>query len=308
MTISENKTDALFKEINFNSDCRAIAQYIVQKFANYDIEKAKKTALNLMKNQKYSKEAILNGEADEIIAKMAYIQLIEDNSVRKKDEQILEIKLKSKKESISGIDMKNLIAIILGLSITVTALGIAYNNKMNEALMSNVGHKIEMLTSDVSLPDNRYSFNELSANKIISLCINDPNLFDVAIYNAYYNNATNRINNITKVWDFLQNKLANDDAFSPIYAKMANKTFLDYVLNMLIETGKVEISSKEYEKYVEVIKDYNNNLSFEKVDRTRRRDLVEMMEKYKELGLSLYKSSKNKINEIVETQSTGGRK
>ena len=67
--MANNKTNILFEKINFNSDCRHVAEYIINKFPVFDLEKAMKLAKYLMLEKNYSKIAILNGEADKFLVK-----------------------------------------------------------------------------------------------------------------------------------------------------------------------------------------------------------------------------------------------
>ncbi len=307
--MANNKTDTLFEKINFNSDCRNVAEYIVKKFADFDLEKAMQIAKYLMIEEKYSREAILNGEADKFLEKRSKIQQIVNNSVRQENENIIEVKLRTKKEKISKKDVQKLAGIMATLILITSVLGVTYTDRMNEALVRNTSQKIDVLASEVVVKDEiAYNYNELTADRIINLCIDNPNLFDVLIYDSYYKiNNGHRLDTFTEIWNILQNRLSNDESFEPIYSKISNKTFLSYVLNILMINGKIEQNSKEYQKCIGLISEFALKPSYEDISKENRVVLKEMLQKYQDLGLMLYKeSNKTIMNEVNEEM--GGRK
>ena len=303
--MAKNKTDILFEKINFNSDCRSVAEYIVNKFANFDLEKAMQIAKYLMMEQNYSKAAILNGEVDEFLAKRSSLQSIINNSVQSPNEKASGVKLRTKKDKIPKIDIKAFVGIMATFIITASILGITYTDRMNDALVKNTSQKIDILASEVVVKDDSYNRNELTANRIINMCIDNPELFDVLVYDSYYKLNTRRLDNFNEIWNILQSRISNDESFEPIYSKISNKTFLSYVLNLLMINDKVEQNSKEYQKYVELISEFAKNPTYDAISKENRLVLKEMLQKYQELGLTLYKESNKTI--VNEVEEMGGR-
>ena len=105
----------------------------------------------------------------------------------------------------------------------------------------------------------------------------------------------------------MQTRLSNDDSFEPIYSKISNKSFLSYVLNILMINNKVEQNSKEYQKYVELISEFAKNPTYDAISKENRVVLKEMLQKYQDLGLALYKESNKTIVNAVN-EEIGGRK
>ena len=233
--------DILLDKVNFNSDCRIVAEYIINKYTNFDLEKVMKIAKYLMREKKYTKEDILTGKADEYLAKSSIMQTIANNSVRQKNENVSELKLRTKKEKLSRKELQALLKILGALVLIASAIGITYQNHMNDYFMEDVSDKIEILASEMPVADDmNYSYNELAAEKIINMCIENPDLFDVLVHDTYYKiNDGHRLDSFTEIWNILQTRLANDESFEPIYSKIANRTFLSYVLNTLMINGKV---------------------------------------------------------------------
>ncbi len=298
----------LFEKINFNSDCRNVAEYILNKFPVFDLERAMKLAKYLILEKNYSKMAILTGEADEFLAKRSDMQLIINNSVQSPNEKANEVKLRTKKEKVSKKDIQAFAGIMATLILATSILGIAYTDRMNEALVKSTSQKIDVLASEVPIKNDMiYNRSELTADRIINICIDNPELFDVLIYDSYYKLNTHRLDSFNEIWNILQTRLSNDDSFEPIYSKISNKSFLSYVLNILMINNKVEQNSKEYQKYVELISEFAKNPTYDAISKENRVVLKEMLQKYQDLGLALYKESNKTIVNAVN-EEMGGRK
>ena len=231
--------------------------------------------------------------------------------------------MKTKKGLISKDKLKIFIIAFVTTATIASAFALRFNNSY-EKLKENSTIKIGQLASDDYLNDNAniinqnlHSFDnqgnyiplhEGVASDIINVCIKDLSLFDVTIYNTYYNISRNRLDDFTQIWNTMKNYMANDDAFSPIYAKISNQSFLEYVLDMLTRKGDIIHFMPEYQKSIEAINEYNQVQSLEKVSKESRGILVKMMGKYEELGKELYKANKNTINDLVkEEKKLGGR-
>ncbi len=306
--MANNKMDILLDKVNFNSDCRIVAEYIINKYTNFDLEKVMKIAKYLMREKKYTKEDILTGKADEYLAKSSIMQTIANNSVRQKNENVSELKLRTKKEKLSRKELQALLKILGALVLIASAIGITYQNHMNDYFMEDVSDKIEILASEMPVADDmNYSYNELAAEKIINMCIENPDLFDVLVHDTYYKiNDGHRLDSFTEIWNILQTRLANDESFEPIYSKIANRTFLSYVLNTLMINGKVDQNSKEYQKYIELISEFAKNPTYDAISKENGIVLKEMLKEYEELGLKLYKDSNKTITQ--EVKEMGARK
>lgn len=305
--MANNKENILFEKINFNNDCRYVAEYIIKRFPVFDLEKAMKLAKYLMLEKNYSKMAILNGKADEFLVKRSGLQSVINNSVQSPNE-ISEVKLRTKKIKISRKDMQTLAGIMATLILTTSALGITYIDRMNDALVKNASEKIDVLASEVPIKDEiAYNYNELTADRIINMCIVNPDLFDVLIYDNYYKINTHRLDSFNEIWNILQTRISNDNSFESIYLKISNKSFLSYVLNLLMINGKVEQNSKDYQKYVELINEFTKNPTYDAISKENKVVLKDMLQKYEDLGLTLYKESSRTITKAMN-EEMGGRK
>ncbi len=327
MSLSEKE---LFDTVNLNSECREIAENYIYKYFGkmYSLEEAMEIAkylmLKLPKVQNFStKDYILNGHYDNIIINKGKLIVARNKSVRNPNEQIIEIKLKTKKELISKEKLKRIIAGLVATVTIASAFALRYNNSYDK-LKESTSIKIGQLASDDysneatilaqnSMPTfdsegNYISLYEGIANDILNVCIKDPNLFDVVVYDTYYSMNNNRLDNFNKTWNFMQNYMANDEAFSFLYTKIANQSFLGYVLNMLTERGDIIHFLPEYQKCMDVVNEYMEVGSYDELSKESKVILQEMMEKYEELGKELYKSNKNTINDLVQDEKKlGGR-
>lgn len=321
----------MFEIINQNSDYRKIAEYILEKFGKkFSYEEARKIAKYLILEKKFTKEEILQGNADEYLKKRAHIKLIMFKSVRQKDEQIVEIPLRTNKHFIKKEEILRLIILIAGLASTVMILGVKSNDYKNAKMREETSINIGLLASEVgsdsynkerniviqSALENkdpetgmRISPSESLANNIIDVCIKDPSLFDVTIYDAYYNIDYNRVDRLSNTWGYLQNYMAKDEAFTEIRNNKLRNTFLHYILDMLVANGKINVKSKDCQNYLDAINEYQKVLKYEDLSKENKVVLKEMMDKYHDLGNNLYKKNSDTIESLVEEQAQefGGR-
>lgn len=321
MLLSEKE---MFDRVNFNSDCCMVAEYICKYYGKmYSLEDAMLIAKYLMLEKKFTKESILNGYADtDFIIPRGKLIVAREKSVRDANEKIIEVKLKTKK---GLIDKKILIGIIAAFTIAAgccTMFALRFNNS-DEKLERATTVKLGQLASDnyeeISTiigqngPLNRdeqgnfIPTNEGIASDIVNVCAKDPMLFDVTIFNTYYNISSNRLDTFNEIWNTMLSYMANDPAFSQIYAKIGNQPFLGYVLNMLATRGSVLNFKPEYQKYANVINAYSLVQSYEELSKEDKTTIQEMMNKYYELGQDLYKSSKKTINNLVEEGKKASR-
>ncbi len=313
--------------VNKNSDYTKVAEYILGKSDyTFSLEQAKNIAKYLIMEQKYTKEDLLQGKADDYIQKRAQAKLVELKSVRQKDEERAEVPLKSFKHSISKDEIKRFIILITGLAATVTILGIKNyefeEEKMKSETSANLGYLASEVGSDIydsksnivyqSALENKdpntnefISQSESLANNIIDVCIKDPSLFDITIFDTYYNIQFNRIDKLSETWGYLQKYMANDEAFFELLNTKLNSSFLNYILNMLETSGEIKIGSTDYENYRSAIEEYQKANKYEKLTGEAKVTLREMMDKYHNLGNNLYKENNKKIKNLVEEQKDG---
>ena len=327
MPLSEKE---IFDKINLQSDCRKIAEEYICKYYGdlYTLDEAMKIAkylmLELPKNPNAStKDFILNGYYDDIIINRGKMIVARSKSIKNDTEDIIEIKLKTKKELISKDKLKRLIAGLVATVSIASVFALRFNNNYEE-LKEATTIKLGQLASDDyvnkttilaqnSMPTydalgNYISLSEGVASDILNVCIKDPTLFDVTIYDTYYSISSNRLDNFNNIWYTLKTYMANDEAFSPLYAKIANQSFLGYVLEMLTKRGDVIHYMPEYQKCANIVDEYAKVGSYDALSKESHVVLREMMDKYEELGKELYKTNKKTINNLVEEEKElGGR-
>lgn len=329
INIDANK---MLEIVNKNSDYTKIAEYIMEKYNNvFNLEQSKKIAKYLIMEKNYTKEDILDGKADDYLQKRAQAKLIELKSVRQKDEEGVEIPLKSQKHNTTKDEIKRFIILITGLASIVAVLGIKNYEFEEEKMKKETSINLGFLASDAdsniydsegnivyqSILENKdpmtgefLLLEQSLANNIIDVCIKDPSLFDIAIYDTYYNIQFNRIDRLSETWNYLQNYMANDEAFFDLLSTKLNGSFLNYILNILEASGEIKIGSSDYEKYKNAIEEYQSVNKFEKLSRSSMSSLKQMMDKYHDIGNNLYKENNKKIKNLVEEQKDefGGRK
>ena len=327
MSLSDKK---MLDIVNLNSECRKIAEdYICKYYGNiYNIDEAMKIAkymmLELPKQPNMStKEFILNGYYDDIIINRGKLIVARSKSVKNDNEKIIEIKLKTKKELISKDKLKRIIVGLLATVSIASVFALRFNDnydelkeattiKLGQLASDNYNDKTTILAQN-SMPTydaegNYISLAEGIASDIINVCVKDSSLFDITIYDTYYSISNKRLDTFTNIWNNIKNYMANDEAFLPIYAKIANQTFLDYVLQTLSTNRNIIHYFPEYQKFINVVNEYNKVGNYDELSRESKSILQDMMDKYQELGRKLYKSNKSTINNLIEDErELGGR-
>ena len=321
MLLSEKE---MFDKINFNSDCRSVAEYICKYYGKmYSLEDAMLIAKYLMLEKHYTKESILNGYADtDFIIPRGKLIAARERSIRDENEQIIEIKLKTKKKLLDSQKIRGTIA-ALTIAITCGSIFAVRFNNSYDKLKESTTIKLGQLASDnyeenttlvaqndgINYDDqgNYITLSESVASNIINVCAKDPTLFDITIYNTYYSLSSNRLDTFNEIWNTMLSYMANDSAFSPIYAKISNQSFLGYVLEMLTKRGDIIHFMPEYQQSVNAINEYNQIKAYDNVSKETKDILQEMMDKYQELGKELYTSNKKTINNLVKEEKELGR-
>ncbi len=319
----ETGMEDLFPKINLNSDIRQIAEYILTKYKDITSDVAIEVAKYLILEKKYFKEDILQGKADDDLAKRLHTKIIELNSVRKEEEKDLEIPLKTFKRKTKKEEIKRLAILIAGLAATVMILGVKYNEYNDERIKEETTINLGLLASEVGSDDYLNKRNIVIqsainpqdregntiprfvalADDIISICIKDPSLFDITVYDTYYHINQDRLDNFNTTWDTLKNYFTNDEAFNVIYSNKINKSFLNYVLDMLVANDKVKYLDSEYQKYMSVVIEYQNVQKFEELSKPSKVILLDMMNKYQELGQNFYRDNNENIEYLVTEQT-----
>lgn len=240
-----------------------------KKIERYLLEKYRLEGQKLMGRTKLSKDDILAGKASFEIYKtirilQANFMSVKDEIARQEEEERqaeIEFKTKKKNKARNERIKKLLFAVTISSAITITGLSALeiYNNyEEDKELTSAIGYIVSEEENDkrniVEQNIYRASFDskgkevydlniESLANDIITLCKNNPDLFDIAIYNVYSNLDGNKLSTMDSLIVCLRDMAKEDERLDFIFSKLDNcRVFLDYLVNR----GFLNPNSEDY--------------------------------------------------------------
>jgi len=237
-----------------------------------------------LNEEKYSILDFIEGRADEEICNIIYAREAYLRSLKFKEEDKRRA-LEVKKEKM----LKQAVAVVLAGAIAIGGAyaaikGINHNIEKNqdaEDVNKNIGmlasmqledeglNIVEQSTKILGYKDNVPSTVidlDIMANKIMQVCENDHELFDVTIANIYFDIEYARLSHMDRLFKILETLTKDKEEYKYIYDKVSNaEVFLDYLINE-------NIISKDNPKYEEVLniiqrykdlKVYNREIAFE---------------------------------------------
>lgn len=318
--LNDKDTDMLFKLVNENSDYYRIGEYIISKFnVNIDMITSKKIAEILINEEGYTKEQILNGIADKSIKNILSYYKLKNNSVVQKNERVQEVPLKTKK---SKINKKFVVAAIGGI-MAISMLGhfgfkpIITEYKENKEISESIGMMVAEPGTDAYfyamsiVAQNTYQasrdnrgypviayHNDGIAKDIIEVCTQNPELFDLCMYNVYFDMAYNRLSNMDDVVRYLNIYTESDESLSFIQDKLHN---CDVFLEYLIARGFANPNDKDYYQLLEDIKTYKlstADVPFNTLEKDAQKRIEELIEEFKNNRSNLLNEYKDNLEEV----------
>lgn len=324
--LNDKDTQAALRMVNENSYFHEIASHIIKVFP-LDISQAKKMAEILVKQEGFTKEEILQGKADKSIANRLRFSKAKDKTVREPNKTRAEILLKTIKEKVNV----RFVAGALGGVFLISGLINYVDNKMQEnnevtqllgMLVAEPGsdayeHKQSIVSQntyiipgqfdDEGFPISAYS-NEKIAEDIIKICTLDPELFDLCMYDVYFDMNDNKLSNMDSVLRYLQTYTKEDESLQFINDRVANcDVFLDY----LVSCGFANPNSKDYYKVLEDINKYEQAASrsgvpFNELPEESQKRLEALIENFEANKNNLYTEYKDNL-ENIERDNYGSR-
>lgn len=340
MNFNDNNLE---KMLNANFEAKQIKEYIVNKWPMlFEELEALDIAKFLLHENGFSKNEILNGQADKIIEVYVSSKKHEMNSVVNYNEQSNKVKLKTKKKKI---DQKK-VAIALTALFAISGLAgfvhsKAQQNISNYQFDSNLKDSVGMIVSEIGSEDfeNKVGIIEQNtqlgynheviynnhgtakdiitlSNTIISMCerdLNQPEIVEFGIAHAYSNMVYKYPEHMDEIIKFLKAETEDKVEYQIIYNEVKDfDTFYEYILSK----GLIDVNSKEYEQILKDIEKYKaikktdglNSLRFLEEDIQNR--LFALEDKYE----SRYEYLKDRHGELViatadEIEETiGGRR
>lgn len=305
----DDNMDKALEMVNNNNGYYKIGEYIISRFnVNMNINMAKEFGKRLILQYGYKKEQILNGEADEIIE-------FELDSKINKSKEIINIPLKTTKTRNTKKVVVGAIASLLAVT-TIYSFGIkpAYNEmKENDEIKKSIGmmaaevgsedyenkrNIVSQNTYKVGLDDRHYPIvayhNDGIAKDIIQVCTKEPELFELCMYNVYFDMNYNRLKNMDEVVRYLKNYTEKDESLAFIQNKLSNcNVFLDY----LITNGFANPNAKDYYQLLESIKEYKNLSSFSALSEESQKRIEDLIDEYEKNKDNLYDNYKNNLEQ-----------
>ena len=317
---------SMFKMVNENSNYYNIAIYIINNFnADIDIQLAKKMAEILVKSKGFNKDEIINGLADDAIINMLKFRKSQTKSVKQVNDKDIKVPLKTKKQRVNTKFVAGALATLIALS---SVYGYVIKpqieeNKENEKIDEEIAMMASEQGSDAYIhkqsivAQNTYQipgeldnegypivayYNDKIAEDIVNVCVKDPKLFDICIYNVYFDMNHNRLDNMDSVINYLKSYSQEDPSLSFINEKLENcDVFLDY----LVKRGFNDPNSKDYYKLLEDINLYETS-SFTELPKESQERIENLIEEFKANKDNLYIEYKTNL-EIVEGDDFGTR-
>lgn len=317
--LNDKDTDTLFRIVNENSDYYRIGEYIITKFnVNIDMITAKKIG-EMISKEGYTKEQILNGIADKSIKNVLNFYKLRSNSVVQKNERVQDVPLKTKKFKINKKFVVAALAIIITMSSSYTfgikPLVTEYkeNKEISEAIgmmaaesgSEDYNHKRNIVaqnTYNAGMDERGYPVvayhNDGIAKDIIEVCTQNPDLFDLCMYNVYFNMNYNRLGNMDDVVRYLDMYTKNDESLSFVQDKLHN---CDVFLEYLIARGFANPNDKDYYQLLEDIQTYklsNADVPFNNLDKDAQKRIEKLIEEFKNNRSNLLNEYKDNLEEV----------
>lgn len=322
-------TETIMKMVNEDSEYYRIARYIMDKHEDYEnwftLEEAKKVAKYLILEKNFQNVDILNGKADNEINKQYLLKLTKQNSIAKTDELVPEIALKTIKKFLDNATIRRILAGTLAITASAAIVN-SLTSSLEEAKMTrDVTNSIAMLSSSYGSSDYIHKINiaqqgeyvvdydydkneavvayhyDMIAKDIMDVCKKDINLFDVVIYNTYFNMNYERLRSMDQVWDYLKLYFSKDEAFTPLYESIKDcDVFLDY----LVKKGFVNMSDPNYNQVLQDVARYKKVGNFNSLNEEEQKRIMSLIETYEESKMNLYSTYQERLNELtLETES-----
>lgn len=342
----------MFKMINAKSDYHNIAEYIIMRFpTKFGIEEAKEIAEIFVKSNGFTKEEILSGQRDKQIYEMIKLFIYKPKSVVNKQPQKqafetetikpspspIEVALKTIKKNIDPKTAAKFTAYTLAASMLFGFYANNYRDiKRSEEISEDLGmmasqtgsydyeHKINIVNQNDYVASRKQNgdaiiayHNDKIAMDIVNICTQNIELFDICIYDVYFNMEYNRLENMDSVLRYLKSYLEKEESLQPVYAKISDcSVFLDYI----IKSGVISSESEEYAEIKEAIKNYKNakrdyEVAFNGLSKSDQRRINDLISGYKGLKDEYYKkyiiiknNGENQLFELSDSDPNfGGR-
>lgn len=142
--------------------------------------------------------------------------------------------------------------------------------------------------------------NEGIAKDIIKICSHDARLFDACIYNIYSNMEYERINNMEKVWEILQNfNIENEEVNQKVNS---SDTFLEYTITL----GCGDPTKNSHITFLNAIEEFKYCKNYHSLTEESQKAIEHHMKEYRKLHNLLYSTENQEIlNEIEEGTKYG---
>lgn len=335
-----NSEDNISKLVDDNISYNEISKYIAKKSnliiaeltkegkldglvsINYDITLIKEYVKRLVFEYKFSKDQILRGEADNVIALFVRTQVLKNNSIandkeKKEDKGVI---LKTKKKIVRKKIITNIITFIFLIS-TIVAIKNYISREDNVDIEKEVASQLASLAGNSSYnivegnmyissmqnngPLVAYS-NDKNAEDIIDVCKKDPALFSVAIHNVYTSMDTNRLANMDEVLYYLKLFLKQEESLHSLYEEIKDfDVFLEFLVAKGYAQDNKDLITNDIEDYKMLAKTYRS--PFTKLSKEAQDRILEMIEIYKE-NKDLYNDAQEIIDGLNDEEpGMGGR-
>ena len=329
--LNEQEIDNAINMVNRNSIYVKLAGFIMDKFPLFTREEAMKHIKYLIEEKNYKPKDILDGLADTYLERKSIMKEIEMSCVSKSTEDKIEVPLKTTKQKVSKEEIKRLLKLIGGLTVTVGLLISAYKiakeintrdfnkevdadiatlaSETDSVFTENKGYIIEQNSFEVgrnTLNGEKIIAydNHGIANDIINICIKDINLFDVVMYNTYFNMPTERLVNFEEVFAIVKNHFAQDEAFAPLNERLSTcKNALTYIYKFVKAQGGYSKDEDIYYKVGYDIEVYSNlSNGYNGLTSESQKRIDDLISRYQKLQNQLYRDYGEKIEELATIQ------
>ena len=330
----EKRIDEAIKLVNDNHIEALVRAYIIKKFElepsfdNLSISESRRIHATLQAAG-YTTEMILSGKADYEIEPFVREKVMRIEAVIKDKEEKHKQPLKTTKKYYKAKVISGLIAATLAVSSLVAVSEPLFNDEIDTHLEAS--QTIGMAVSDFKSDDYKYKrniveqntyvvgydevghpivayHNDRIAEDVISLCVEDPSLFDVCMHTIYFDMSDNRLENMDAVLRYLKSYMANDSALVDIFSQIESYgVFLEYVLDSVYQ----EQRNSEYSDLQQDIEEYKANktayeVTYNKLPEKTQKRIQQLINDYKKSGKALYSEYQDNL-ENLEGDNFGTR-
>ena len=170
-------------------------------------------------------------------------------------------------------------------------------------------HKRNLVSQNTYNIDNTVSYNTANiAKDIMSVCENDDSLFDLCLFDVYFNLNYDRLANMDGIFYGLKVEMKSLDENNPLHTKLNDyKSFLEYAFNTAVSNGYLEVGSKDYKEILNAVNNYHQ-YHFNELSDSDQKAIRELLDHIKEIKTNMGNTKLDELSKLVTDREINSKK